>query len=94
MQGVGDFNGDGHSEIIWQHDSNNLASLWIMNETDVLHVGQFGSGGQLPVGEPPVFPYGPFGFDIKAIGDVNGDGRDDVISQQINGDVDAVADGR
>ena len=87
MQGTGDFNGDGQSEIIWQHDFNNLASLWIMNETDVLHVGQLGSGGQLPVGEPPVFQYGPFGFDIKAIGDINGDGRDDVISQQTNGDV-------
>jgi uncharacterized repeat protein (TIGR01451 family) len=88
MQSVGDFNGDGDSEIIWQHDSNNLASLWIMDETDVLTVGQFGSGGQLPVGAPPVLPYGPFGFDIKAIGDVNGDGKDDVISQQVNGDVD------
>ena len=87
MQGTGDFNGDGQSEIIWQHDSNNLASLWIMNETDVLHVGQLGSGGTLPVGASPVFPYGPFGFDIKAIGDINGDGRDDVISQQVNGDV-------
>jgi uncharacterized repeat protein (TIGR01451 family) len=88
IAGVGDFNGDGDSEIIWQHDSNNLASLWIMDETDVLTVGQFGSGGQLPVGAPPVFSYGPFGFDIKAIGDVNGDGRDDGISQQVNGDVD------
>ena len=88
IAGVGDFNGDGDSEIIWQHDSNNLASLWIMDETDVLTVGQFGSGGQLPVGAPPVFPYGPFGFGIKAIGDVNGDGTDDVISQQVNGDVD------
>ena len=43
IAGVGDFNGDGDSEIIWQHDSNNLASLWIMDETDVLTVGQFGS---------------------------------------------------
>ena len=43
IAGVGDFNGDGDSEIIWQHDSNNLASLWIMDETDVLSVGQFGS---------------------------------------------------
>jgi uncharacterized repeat protein (TIGR01451 family) len=87
IQGVGDFNGDGDSEIVWQHDSNNLASMWIMDETDVLHVGQLGSGGTLPVGAPPVFPYGPLGFDIKAIGDVNGDGKDDVISQQVNGDV-------
>jgi Ca2+-binding RTX toxin-like protein len=76
IAGVGDFNGDGDSEIIWQHDSNNLASLWIMDETDVLTVGQFGSGGQLPVGAPPGFPYGPFGFGIKAIGDVNGDGTE------------------
>jgi uncharacterized repeat protein (TIGR01451 family) len=88
IAGVGDFNGDGDSEIIWQHDSNDLASLWIMDETDVLTVGQFGSGGQLPAGASPVFSYGPFGFDIKAIGDVNGDGRDDGISQQVNGDVD------
>jgi uncharacterized repeat protein (TIGR01451 family) len=87
IAGIGDFNGDGDSDIIWQHDSNNLASMWINDETDVLTVGQLGSGGTLPVGAPPVFPYGPFGFDIKAIGDVNADGKDDVISQQVNGDV-------
>jgi uncharacterized repeat protein (TIGR01451 family) len=88
MQAVGDFNGDGNSEIIWQHDSNNLASLWLQDGTDVTAVGQFGSGGTLPVGNPPVFPYGPFGFDIKAAGDFDGDGDDDVIAQQVNGNVD------
>src|SRR4029079_3416353 len=63
IKAIGDFNGDGDSEIIWQHDSNDLASMWLMDGTNVTAVGQLGSGGTLPVGNSPVFPYGPFGFD-------------------------------
>ena len=29
--GVADFNRDGHSDLLWQHQSNGLIALWYMN---------------------------------------------------------------
>ena len=30
MRGVGDYNGDGRDDILWQHD-NGLVYVWLMN---------------------------------------------------------------
>ena len=49
--GTGDFNGDGKSDILWQHD-NGTAAIWTMDGTDVLSIGAAGSvqprGGLAP----------------------------------------------
>ena len=42
IKGTGDFNGDGKSDILWQHD-NGTAAIWTMDGTDVLSIGAAGS---------------------------------------------------
>ena len=68
--GVADFNGDGHSDFLWQHQSSGLFSVWHMN-------GLGRSDGVL------LLP-GELGFQIRivtlrAIGDVNGDEWPDLV---------------
>ena len=66
--GTGDFNGDGHSDILWQN-ANGQAAIWEMNGTNQI------AGGAL-VGPNP-------GPSWKAIGtgDFNGDGHSDILWQ-------------
>ena len=37
--GTGDFNGDGHSDILWQNTSNGQAAIWEMNGTNLIGGG-------------------------------------------------------
>ena len=71
--GTGDFNGDGHSDILWQN-SNGQAAIWEMNG-----LTQIAGGSQL-VGPNP-------GPNWKAVGtgDFNGDGHSDILWQNSNG---------
>jgi hypothetical protein len=39
--GTGDFNGDGHSDILWQN-ANGQAAIWEMNGTNVIGGGAVG----------------------------------------------------
>ena len=66
--GTGDFNDDGHSDILWQNTSTGQAAIWELNGTNVI-------GDQL-VGADP-------GPSWKAIGtgDYNGDGHSDILWQ-------------
>jgi hypothetical protein len=41
IKATGDFNGDGHSDILWQNDSGQ-AAMWLMNGTTVLSQGTVG----------------------------------------------------
>ena len=71
--GTGDFNDDGHSDILWQNTSGQVA-IWEMNGTNEI------SGGL--VGSNP-------GSSWKAIGtgDFNGDGHSDILWQNTSGQV-------
>ena len=71
--GTGDFNGDGHSDILWQN-ANGQAAIWEMNGTHQL------AGGSALVGPNP-------GPSWKAIGtgDYNGDGLSDILWQNTSG---------
>ena len=71
--GTGDFNGDGHSDILWQN-ANGQASVWEMNGTN-----QIPGGSQL-VGPNP----GP-SWKVVGTGDFNGDGHSDILWQNANG---------
>ena len=66
-----DFNGDGHSDILWQN-TNGQAAIWELNGTNVI-------SGQI-VGANP-------GPSWKAIGtgDFNDDGHSDILWQNTNG---------
>jgi hypothetical protein len=65
IQGVGDFDGDGRSDIVWRENSSGKVTLWLMN----------GGIVQSKVGNWVV------GRDwmIQGIGDFNGDGKSDIL---------------
>ena len=69
--GTGDFNDDGHSDILWQN-ANGQAAIWEMNGTNVI------AGGMVRPNPGPSW---------KAIGtgDFNGDGHSDILWQNANG---------
>ena len=71
--GTGDFNDDGHSDILWQN-TDGQAAIWEMNGTNQI------AGGSALVGPNP-------GPSWKAIGtgDFNGDGHSDILWQNTNG---------
>jgi hypothetical protein len=72
--GTGDFNGDGHADILMQNASNGQAAIWEMNGTNVV------GGG--PLGPIP----GPSWHAIGT-GDFNGDGLSDILWQNADGQV-------
>ena len=69
--GAGDFNDDGHSDILWQNVSGQ-AAIWEMNGTNII--------GSALVGANP----GPSWKEI-ATGDFNGDGHSDIMWQNASG---------
>ena len=88
---TGDLNGDGHSDIVGQHD-NGAAAFWLMNATDATFVGAvgpFNPGPSSQVNVPAMGAVGPFNSwpssHVKATGDFNGDGHSDIVGQHYNG---------
>ena len=71
--GTGDFNNDGHSDILWQN-ANGQAALWEMNGTNQI------AGGSALVGPNP----GP-SWKVVGTGDFNGDGHSDILWQNTDG---------
>jgi beta-glucanase (GH16 family) len=71
----GDLNGDGHADIVWQHDSG-LVVDWLMNADGTGIIG----GGVL--GDNP----GP-NWHVVGSADFNGDGHADILLQHDNGTI-------
>ena len=71
MVGTGDFNDDGHSDILWQNASGQ-AAIWEMNGTNVI--------SETAVGANP----GP-SWKVIGTGDFNDDGHSDILWQRTNG---------
>ena len=73
MVGTGDFNDDGHSDILWQN-TNGQVAIWELNGTNVIGGGNVGANP---------------GPSWKAIGtgDFNDDGHSDILWQNTNGQV-------
>lgn len=66
VKGIGDFNGDGFDDILWQH-TGSAVSIWYMERG--VHVGEAYAGGTDPANE----------WVIQGIGDFNGDKHDDIL---------------
>jgi hypothetical protein len=68
---VGDFNGDGDADILWQND-NGQAAIWLMN-------------GTTPTVETTIGANPGSSWHVIGAADVNGDGHADILWQNDNG---------
>jgi len=65
LAGVGDFNGDGFTDILWRDATDGAVAIWFLNGTAMDSVVSF-SGV-------------PGNFQIAQTGDYNGDGKTDIL---------------
>jgi hypothetical protein len=75
IAGIGDFNGDGKSDILWRN-SNGDTSIWLMT----------GSGLQVQVSSTTDLGFIPMSWSVAVTGDFNGDGKSDILWSNTNGD--------
>lgn len=73
--GVGDFNGDGRSDILWRSDSGEI--------TDWLGNANGGFSGNIVRADNHI----DASWQVASVGDFNGDGRDDILWQNSDGTV-------
>jgi len=74
-KGVGDFNGDGADDILWQHQTNGSVGTWLVKNAK--YNGWYGLGQTNAAI-----------WTVKGVGDFNGDGTDDILwHSQTNGTV-------
>jgi hypothetical protein len=45
IKGVGDFDGDGEADILWQHSASGTVALWLMDGLTISSVGVSGAVG-------------------------------------------------
>ncbi len=76
IAGVGDFDGDSRSDLLWRKSDGTLA-LWTMNGSTVLSNGLVNFGGSAVTLDAS--------WSVAAIGDFNGDGRRDILWRNNDG---------
>ena len=76
VAGLGDFNGDGKSDILWRNSSGSLVD-WTMNGSQVT------ASQQVTLSDRPAAP--DSSWSVAGIGDLNGDGKSDLLWRNANG---------
>jgi ELWxxDGT repeat protein len=79
LEGFGDFNGDGETDILWRH-IDGTTRIWLMDGVKI----------PCPVQDdfdPSNRPLMPAAWQVKGFEDFNGDGKSDVLWQHTDGTV-------
>jgi hypothetical protein len=74
---IGDFNGDGKSDILWERRSDLARSIFLMN----------GLSANFQTFSGPLGPLANGRWTVQQIGDFNGDGKSDIVWQETFGSV-------
>ena len=72
IRGIGDLNGDGVADVLWQHISG-VVAVWLMNGSHVIGTGSLGTISS--------------DWSIQGVGDFNGDGKTDILWRHTSGAV-------
>lgn len=84
LKGRGDLNGDGIPDLIFQNSVGQVA-VWFLDGTG--NTVNFSTGSGLKPGSKLLYAGGLGDWSIKAVGDVNGDGKDDLVFQNGMGQI-------
>jgi hypothetical protein len=70
IRGVGDLNGDGRADLVWQNDADGSVAAWFMNGRDIVDFQSLS------------IPTAALAWKIAGVGDINRDGRADIVWQR------------
>jgi len=74
--GTGDLNGDGHSDLVWRHDTQGWLTYWLLQNDTVIGTGYLS-----------INQMADFTWQIKGVGDVDGDRFADIVWEHNDGQV-------
>jgi hypothetical protein len=77
VAGIGDFIGDGKSDILWRK-SDGTNYVWMIDGATI-------SGGAITISSQGLLPAVPVDWSVAGIGDFNGDGKSDVFWRRNDG---------
>ena len=76
VAGIGDFNGDGHADILWRNNNGSLVE-WLMNGSSIASSGAVTAGGEAEAPDSS--------WRIVDVADFSGDRKSDIMWRNDNG---------